>query len=120
MLVLSLAVGVGLLLSVGRVSAQAGPLAVVQRAIEASNNNDMEAFFGLLTEDVVVIGVGECTAGVCSGKAALRQELESGLEEIGAPPKLTILGTAQTVGNTVTFRASRASYRTSPFSRRSE
>ena len=101
----SLAAVVGLLLSVAGVSAQAGPLAVVQRLIDVNNSNDLDAFFGLMTDDVIVIGIGECGGGVCAGKAAFRQELESGLEEVGAPPRLRMLGTPQVAGNTVTLRA---------------
>ncbi len=96
---------VALLTSAPSVSAQANPLTVAQRLLEANNRNDFEAFFALLTDDHVQVGggCGDAPGGFCAGKEAIRRHFEGAPEEEGAPT-LTIIGTAQVSGNTVTAR----------------
>ena len=83
--------------------AQAGPLAVVQRYVDAHNRNDRAGLLALLAEDVVQEG-GPCmaaTGGLCVGKAAYQRQLESGGDM--PLPMLRLVGT-QVSGTTVTAR----------------
>ncbi len=85
--------------------AQADPLTVTQRLLEANNRNDVAAFFALLTDDYVQVGggCGDAPGGFCAGKEAIRRQFEGAPEEGGAPT-LTILGSPQVSGTTVTAR----------------
>jgi uncharacterized protein (TIGR02246 family) len=83
-------------------AAQASPMEVYQRYLDARDRGDVDAVVSLFAEDGVFVGGGGCRPTPCVGSAAIRTSFQN---QVAGHYKATLLD-ARVEGDTVFWRAS--------------